>query len=177
MRSLDRAVGSQRSPVSAGSRDADAGERLEDEPSIGAARAAPPRRARGGASGRTRCRLRLTIPAMPSCEPFGLAAASTLPFAIAVAQDHAARARRARRSCPRRARSAGAAPGRRGTRRVNGVSVRSTRHHTHSRAELRATRCAASRPGSSPASSSTWKPLQMPRTSPPASANVCDAAP
>ena len=53
---------------------------------------------------------------------------------------------------------------------MNGVSACSTRTstsaHTNSSDAFR-----RSTPGSSPASQSTWKPLQIPSTGPPASAN------
>jgi len=58
---------------------------------------------------------------------------------------------------------------------VNGVSVCSTRTGTSCDTNLmRSLRTMA--PGSSPASSRTWKPLQMPSTGPPRSANALTAA-
>ena len=79
----------------------------------------------------------------------------------------AARARRAARSsCLRRGRSECAAPGRRGAPRVNGVSVCSTRRWTCSQRNF-SPRLRSIAPGSRPASSRIWKPLQMPSTGPP----------
>ena len=120
--------------VSTGSRNADL-ERLEEELSVGAAEQASAARSGWGIRPKTFPRA-LAMPAMSSCEPFGLAVGRDVAVAIAVAQDHAARRRQVRRSCPRRARSAAAAPARRGTRCVNGVSVRSTRHQHPLGAEL-----------------------------------------
>jgi hypothetical protein len=54
---------------------------------------------------------------------------------------------------------------------VNGVSARSTRSAT-SRQTNASEAFGRSAPGSRPASQSTWKPLQIPSTSPPSSANA-----
>ena len=59
-----------------------------------------------------------------------------------------------------------AAPGRGRHATVNGVSVCSTRTQTCSQWNFRS-RLRSIAPGSSPASSSIWKPLQMPSTGPP----------
>ena len=53
---------------------------------------------------------------------------------------------------------------------MNGVSSFSTSTAT-CRQTKRRLELASSAPGSIPASHSTWKPLQMPRTRPPAAAN------
>ena len=128
----------------------------------------------------TTLRASLQMPAMLLSEPFGLAAS------VAVAARRrssgrrrgrslrASRSRRARRSsCLRRARSASAAPGRRGARSVNGVSVCSTRTRTCSQWNFRS-RLRSIAPGSSPASSRIWKPLQMPSTGPPGRGELGD---
>ena len=99
---------------------------------------------------------------------------------VRVAPQHAARRARARRG-PRRRRSSSPRRGRPASgaatpssSRVNGVSRCSgssvTSRHTKRRARFR-----SSAPGTSPASASTWKPLQIPSTGPPRSANAATA--
>ena len=125
----------------------------------------------------------LQMPAMLSSEPFGLAASVVSPPAVDVAEDHLAvllelaRSRRARRSsCLRRARSAGAAPGPAAhSRRERRVGLLDADVHVLAE-ELAAIRLRSIAPGSRPASSRTWKPLQMPSTGPPRSANASTAA-
>ncbi len=58
---------------------------------------------------------------------------------------------------------------------VNVLRVESTRTLTHSQRKSSPS-LGSSAPGSSPASSSTWKPLQMPRTGTPRSAAMRTAA-
>ncbi len=57
---------------------------------------------------------------------------------------------------------------------MKGVSVTSTRTGTMRDTNLMP-RLRTIAPGRSPASSSTWKPLQIPRTGPPRSANLATA--
>ena len=59
--------------------------------------------------------------------------------------------------------------------RVNGLSVRTTSSSTWRKTNL-SEAFGSSAPGSSPASHSTWKPLQMPSTSPPSRANSATSA-
>ena len=58
---------------------------------------------------------------------------------------------------------------------VNGVSVCSTRTRTSAQTKS-SDALRRSTPGSRPASQSTWKPLQMPSTGPPSSANARTAS-
>ena len=82
---------------------------------------------------------------------------------------------RRRSSSPRRARSAAAAAAGSPTSPVNGVSSRSATTRT-SRPRKRSARLRSSAPGTSPASASTWKPLQIPSTSPPSRGEGRDGA-
>ncbi len=59
---------------------------------------------------------------------------------------------------------------------MNGVSRPLGRDRDVPADEPQRPRCAAARPGTSPASARTWKPLQIPSTSPPSSANAVDRA-
>ena len=123
-------------------------------------------RARGAASGRRRCR-GVRDAGDVVLRAVRVAARRDVAVRVAVAQDDVGRRRRARRSCPRRGRSAGAAPGptvqRAGERRVGALDAAPAPTPSETRSD--ALRSIA--PGSSPASSSTWKPLQMPSTRPP----------
>ena len=58
---------------------------------------------------------------------------------------------------------------------MSGEPVVSTRTCTHRQTNL-SDRLRISAPGSSPASHRIWKPLQMPRTGPPAAANARTAS-
>ena len=130
----------------------------------------------------TTLRCRLQMPAMLLSEPLDVARAAYVAGGVGVAEDDLAvglRARRARRdrrsSCLRRARSAAAAPVRRargGERRVGLLDAHAARCCDTNL--MRSLRTIA--PGSRPASSSTWNPLQMPSTGPPRSANALTAA-
>ena len=117
----------------------------------------------------------LQMPAMLLTEPFGLAVVGLLARACDVAEDDLAIPFEpiddvgSRSSCLRRARLASSASDR-VEARVNGVSVCSTLTCTYSQRNCRL-RFRSIAPGSRPASSSTWKPLQMPSTGPPAAAN------
>ena len=87
-------------------------------------------RARDAASGRRRCAPRCRCRRCCGAIRSGSPASVGSPARVRVAEDRRARSPRAprarpaaRSSCPRRARSAAAAPGRRAQRAVNGVSV------------------------------------------------------
>ena len=93
---------------------------------------------------------------------------------LAVALELVERRRRRRRSSPRRGRPASAAAGARRARRVNGVSSRSGGDRDLARRRTAGRGCAAARRAGGAASVRTWKPLQIPRTSPPSAANAGD---
>ena len=152
--------------------------RFENHQAVDAAEQPLRRRARGAASCRRRCAASLQSPAIACSRSVRIRTRRRRGPRVECSggpPDGSLRSVRAcpaaQSSCPRRGRSESAAPDRSGRCRLNGVSVCSTRTWTCSQRYF-SPRLRSIAPGSSPASSRTWKPLQMPSTGPPRSANA-----
>ena len=120
----------------------------------------------------------LQMPAMFSSEPLGLASAVTSPFGVHVAEHDAVLVFQFRqRLLVAEVIAFHVADGNLQHFALGQLlrvrSVRALDANVHGLADvLQVRRCASARPGSSPDSQRIWKPLQMPRTSPPSAANL-----
>ena len=115
-------------------------------------------------------------PATSPTDPFGFAPVAVPENDLPVLLELGEQFRRRRTSSRRRASRGSSASGPVSHRAVNGVSQCSRPRAARRGTRTTATRSAAVRPGSSPASVRIWKPLQMPSTSPPVGGERRDRA-